>query len=115
CHAQNCSVEKNIFAPRQFRVKPSAHFEQTRDAPSYGHPPLARHHDAAEDFQKRTLAGTIVPDDPDNLAAFDLEAEILHCPYRFTRARASRYVPKPFEGRGYSPSQSFAKGIVALL
>src|SRR5262245_25422674 len=76
-HAQNCSVEKNIFTPRQFRMKPGAHFEQTRNSPSYGHPPLARHYDAAQDLQKRTLAGAIAPDDADNLSTFDFEAEIL--------------------------------------
>src|SRR6516165_5306230 len=114
-HAQNCSVEKNIFPPRQFRMKPGAHFKQTRDSPSYRHPPLARHYDAAQDLQKRTLAGAIVPDDADNLSAVDLEAEILQCPDRFSRSRTSRYVAKPFEGRGHSPDQSFAQRIVALL
>src|SRR5262249_28644705 len=34
-HAKNCAIEENIFPPRQFRMKSGAHFEQTRDSPSY--------------------------------------------------------------------------------
>ena len=79
-HAEDGAVEKDVFAPGQFRMKAGADFEQAGHAPVDAHPACGRFGDAAEDFEQRALAGAVAADDADDFAAFDFEGNILERP-----------------------------------
>ena len=79
-HTKNRAVKKNVFSSRQFRMKSRAHFQQATDAAIDIGVSLARLGDARENFQQRALAGAVAPDDPDDLARRDLEADVAERP-----------------------------------
>src|ERR1700730_7394181 len=75
-HAEDRAVEIEILAAGEFRVETGADLEQACDTAPQGNPPGGRFGDAAQDLEERALAGSVAPDDPQDLAALDLEADI---------------------------------------
>jgi hypothetical protein len=78
-HAQYRTVEKDIYATGELGMKAGPHFQKAADATTEHDPAFGRR-SAAEDLEKRTLAGPIAPDDTDDLAVFDFEIQVLECP-----------------------------------
>src|SRR6516162_1602534 len=76
-HAENRAVEIDILAAGELRVKAGADREQACDSPPKDYPPLGWLGDAAQELEKRALAGSVALDDPQYLAALDLEADML--------------------------------------
>ncbi len=66
--------------PVSSAFKSGADLEQAADAPAQQYAPLGRLGDAAEDLQKRALAGPIAADDADDLPSLDLEIHISERP-----------------------------------
>ena len=60
-HAEYCSVEEDVFATGEFRMKADPHFQKTTNATAEHDPAFGRLSNAAEDLEKRTLAGPIAP------------------------------------------------------
>ena len=79
-HAEDRTIEEDVLAARQLRVKARAHLEQARHAAADLDAPGARLGNPREDLQQRRLAGAIAPDDADHLATLDLEVDILERP-----------------------------------
>src|SRR6516164_2260658 len=79
-HAENRAVEIDILATGELRVKAGADLEQACDSPPKDYSPLGRLGDAAQDLEECALAGSIAPDNPQDLAALDLKAYIFEGP-----------------------------------
>ena len=93
-HAKDRTVQENVFATCQLRMKPGPDLEKARDtSPEQGTSPR-RLRDAAEDFQKRALAGAVSADDAEHLALLDLEAHIPQRP-EFLHLIALNDLPPP--------------------
>src|SRR6266851_7299795 len=82
-HAEDRPVEINVLTPGEFRMKAGAHFEQRGDAPMHIGVTFSGFGDARKNFQQRALPCSVAPDHPDDLAAFDLEGNILQRPKCF--------------------------------
>ena len=92
-HAQDRPVEKDVFAPRQFRMKAGADLEQAPHAPAQLDPAGGRLGDATEDFQQRALARTVAPDHPHDRAGLDAEMDVIQSPDRFVIVGGSTTIP----------------------
>ena len=79
-HAKDRAVQKDVLAARQLGMKAGAHFQQAGYSSPQANGSCGRFGDPAEDLQKRALAGPIAPDDSDDFAAFDLEADVFERP-----------------------------------
>src|SRR6516162_901606 len=74
------AVKKDVFATRELRMKTCSDLEQACDASAQQDPPLCWRSDAAQNLEQRALAGAVATNDPDGLAVFDLEANVLERP-----------------------------------
>src|SRR5262249_21354841 len=79
-HAENGAIEVNVLSASQFRMETSADLQQARDPTAQQNPAFRRLSNTAEDLEQRTFAGSISPNDADDLALLHLEAHILECP-----------------------------------
>ena len=73
-HAEDCAVHVDILAPGQLAVKAGADLQHGGHAPVQANPAARRRGHAGDELQERGLARTVVADDTDALALFDLEA-----------------------------------------
>ena len=73
--------------------------------------------DPREDLQERALAGTVAPDDPDDLARPDLEADVLQGPELLGLARCAAAPASQGGGRQAPqalPQRAVARGVPVL-
>src|SRR5437667_12222573 len=79
-HAQDCSVQINIFTASKVRMKAGANVEKA----SYFSVKLGaasgRFENPREYFQQRRFSGAVGPDDAHNLSRVDLEIDVLQRP-----------------------------------
>jgi hypothetical protein len=62
-HAEYCSVEEDVFATGEFRMKADPHFQKSTNAAAEHDPAFGRLSNTAEDLEKRTLAAPLRPSD----------------------------------------------------
>jgi hypothetical protein len=86
-HSKDGTIEKNIFATREFGVKPGSDFQQACHAALDPNAPARGFGDSTEHFEQGALPGTIAPDETKHFAAPHLEGNILQCPKFFARSR----------------------------
>ena len=79
-HAQDGSVEKNVFPSGQFRMKPGSYFQQAGHPALHFDPAGCRLGDPAEDFEERRFARAVASNDADDVSALDLERDVLERP-----------------------------------
>ena len=79
-HPQDRAIEKDVLAPRELMVKPCTDFEQASCPSIDAKSPFSRNRDPAEKFKERTLPGSVLPDNPNNLALVDVQGHIPECP-----------------------------------
>src|SRR5258708_28546909 len=112
-HAEDGSVEKDIFATGQFRMKAGSNFKQTGDASANADQSAGRLADSTQNFQKGRFASSIAPNDADGVARFDSEIHILQGP-TFLLGVRGMFVEKPSH-RGFGPSRdNVTQGCVSL-
>ena len=73
-------MRKMFSRPVSSGMKAGTDLEQARDASAQRHAPFRRLGDAAQDLEKRALAGAVAADDAEDFAPLDLEAHILQRP-----------------------------------
>ena len=79
-HPEDRSVQKDVLATGQFRVKAGADLQQACDTAAYDRPSTIRLSDAAEYLEQRRFAGSVPPDNSEHLAALHLEAHVAQGP-----------------------------------
>ncbi len=79
-HAEDRAVQEDVLAPGQLLVEAGADLEQASDAAVQLDPAKGRLEDARQDLEQRRLAGAVVADDADDLAALDLEIDVAQRP-----------------------------------
>src|SRR5687768_7960160 len=84
-HSNDRAVEENVFATRELRVKSSADFEQTADAPLDVDFAFGQFDDPRKNFEESALAGTVPADDANDLAPLYVEGDMPERPERFFR------------------------------
>src|SRR5215510_5711687 len=85
-HAQDRSTQVNVLPPGQLRMEPRPDLDQRRRPPIDRDLPGRRRRDACQQLQYRALAGTIVANDPESLAALVLNVHLPHRPELLWRA-----------------------------
>src|ERR1700722_12505278 len=75
-HAEDGTVQEDIFAAREVRVKPSPDFDQGRQATPHFDGSTGRDDDTREQLEQRALARAVVPDYPKGLALPNLEIDV---------------------------------------
>src|SRR5215471_3431731 len=94
-HAQDRPTQVHILPAGQLRMEPRADLDQRRRPPIDGDLPGRGRRDACQQLQDRALAGTIVANDPESLAALDLEAHLSHRPEFLRRAPQTSQLAHP--------------------
>src|SRR5215471_11455927 len=79
-HTQDRSTQIHVFPAGQLRMEARPDLDQRRRPPIDRDLPGRRRRDARQQLQDRALAGTIVANNPQSLAALDLEAHLSHRP-----------------------------------
>jgi hypothetical protein len=82
-HSQDRTIQVDVLAPGQFRMKARADFEQTGDAPAHFDAAAAGFDDATEDFQQRRFPGAVAADNTDDLAGLNFEGHVFEGPEFF--------------------------------
>ena len=77
CQAEHRRVQIHIVPPGKLWVKADAQLQKRRNPPVDRHTAAVGAVDPGEDFQERTLARAVTPDDAKKLAFFDREAHIV--------------------------------------
>src|SRR4030095_5047063 len=72
----------DILSPGEIRMKAGADFEQARHSTGDHGRATGRLRDAAQDLQEGRFSGAVRADNPDGLAAIDLERHVLERPNR---------------------------------
>ena len=75
-HPEDRAVEEDVLAARELLVEARADLEQRAEAARDPGVARGRGHDPRQDLEQRALARAVEPDDPDRLAAGDLEAHV---------------------------------------
>ena len=75
-HVEDRAVQEDVLAAGQLRVEAGADLEQRADPAAQPRLALGRRRDPGEDLEQRALAGAVVADDPEGLAALDLEVDV---------------------------------------
>ena len=86
-HAENRSVDVDVFASSQIRMETGPHFQQARDPAVHFGAPLGWIGDPAQDLQQRALAGTVSSNDSDHVSSIDLEGDVAQCPNHISIVR----------------------------
>ncbi len=74
------TVEEHVLAPGEVGVEPRAELEERADAPFGAHLPGRRLDDSRDHTQERRLARAVTADEPDRLAARDVERDVVERP-----------------------------------
>ena len=78
--AERGGVDLDALAAGHVGLEAGAEREQRRDASAHRDVPLGRVGGAGDEAQQRRLAGAVLPDDADGLAAVDVEADVAQRP-----------------------------------
>src|SRR3990172_2153240 len=109
-HSQDRAVEKYILPTGQLGVEARADFQQASDATVDAGLAFGRLGDAGEDFQERTLTRAIAADHPHDLAALDLERDVLQRPEGVVACGRQR-VAQPSKWGGDGMRDGVTKGV----
>src|SRR5581483_8440870 len=91
-HSKDGPVQKNIFAAGELRVETGPDLEERASAAINIHSAGGRLSDSIQNLQKCALACAVAADDPDGLAPFHIERNVIHR-------------PKNFGGGSFAPAQ----------
>src|ERR1017187_10482795 len=80
-HAENGTVQEDVFATREFGMEPRSHFQQARDASLDANLARSWGSNAGEDFEQGAFARAVPPDNAEDFALFDLEGDIAQAPH----------------------------------
>src|SRR5262249_20098394 len=83
-HTEQDSTEVHVVAARQLVMKTGANLEERTNSPMELGMPLRRLDDARENLEQCALAGAVSADNADDLASFDVEADVVERPDRLT-------------------------------
>src|SRR5688572_27904730 len=86
-HAQQRTVEKDIFPPRQFRMKSSTHFQQTGNSTASNDFSIRWRRYLGEYFQEGRLPCSIPSDYSNRFARIYLQGNIIQRPEIFDTVR----------------------------
>ena len=94
---QNGRIEIDVFPPGEFGVEPASQLQQSRNPSFAFHTSRGRGQRSRDDLEQRTFSRAIAADDPDALAPFHLEGNILQRPERSIKlfAPVIKHLPKP--------------------
>ena len=84
-HAEDRAVQIDVLATRELIMESRSHLEQGTDPSSNIHPTRGRVGDPRQDLEERALASAVATDDPEDLAALDLERHTVKCPFEAGR------------------------------
>src|SRR6185503_3751177 len=90
-HSQDRATQKNVFAPGEVRVKSGSDLEQTANASEEFDLSGRWFCDSRENFQQRRLSRSVVANDADELALFDLKVYVGQCPQRLPGVAISQF------------------------
>ena len=79
-HAQDSSVHEDILPSRHLAMEAGADFEQGADTAMGTNSASGRTCDAGEEFEEGGFTGTVLTDDADDVALFDLEVDVAEGP-----------------------------------
>src|SRR2546422_8558362 len=82
-HAEDRTVQKDILAPGQLRLKACAHFEQRSNPAVNISVAFSRFGNAREDLEQRALPRSVAADDADDFAVLYFERNVLQGPDGF--------------------------------
>jgi hypothetical protein len=85
-HSEDRTIQVNVLASGEFRVKAGANFQQTGDTSSDLNIAGSRRGDARQQLKQSALAGPVATDDPNGVALTDLKIDVLQTPYNITFA-----------------------------
>ncbi len=74
--SEESPIQKNVFAAGEFRVEAGTQLQQGRDLTTQEDPTACRDQHARDDLEERALAGAIAADDPEDLPAVNIQADI---------------------------------------
>src|SRR5437870_2497625 len=80
-HAQNSTVQVNVFAACQFRMKSSTNLEQTPHPSVELNFPVARMCNSRQNLEERRLATTVASYNSQHIARHHFKAHIAQRPY----------------------------------
>ena len=75
-HAEDGTVEIDVFSPGEFGVEACPDFKEGADAPFDLDAAARWRGDARQNFEKGRFAGTVGTDDPEDFALLDVEGDI---------------------------------------
>ena len=76
-HAEDAAVQLHVLTPGEFPVEARPHLDEGAHSAANAHSAGGGIGDAADDLERRALAGAIVADKSDCLAGWDLEADVV--------------------------------------
>src|SRR5690349_25150196 len=95
-HAQDRSIQVNVFASGQLVMETGSDFQQRGKAAFHSDRTRSGIGDLGQDFEQRTFSGTIAPDDTDDLALIGAEPKIAQSPDLLTAvAGRCKRLPRP--------------------
>jgi len=82
-HAEDGSVEKDVFLAGEFGVKAGADFEEAADFAVEGDAAFGGRSDAAEEFEEGGFASSVSSNEADDFAFFYLKGDVVEAPEVF--------------------------------
>src|SRR5215472_13997145 len=94
-HAQQGTVEKDVLAARQLRMKTGSLFEQARDPAAQLNIPIGGIGNSRDDLEQRALARTGLSDNSPPLAISNVKTHIAQSPELIVVRRTALTAPRP--------------------
>ena len=82
CHPEDRTVQEDVLAAGELRVKTRPDLEQAANSSADLRPAGGRSRDARQDLEQRRLAGAVAADDADDFACLRLERDVADGPDR---------------------------------
>jgi hypothetical protein len=79
-HAEDRAVQEDVLATREIAVEARPDLEERPDTAADARLAVRRLGDAREDLEQRRLAGPVAPDDAEDVAARDVERDVVERP-----------------------------------
>jgi hypothetical protein len=102
-HAVERRVEEDVLAAREIRTEARSQLEKRGDAAGGRHRPVIRFEDAGDDLQQRALTASVRSNQPERLAAWNLQRDVAQSPESLACVSATQGAHRPlFQARRLS-------------